>query len=37
MSFAAVLAPAPEDTCFLVLEATPAPDAQARRDAWLRG
>ena len=37
MSFAAVLAPAPDDTCFLVLEATVAPDVQARRDAWLRG
>ncbi len=37
MSFAVVLAPAPEDTCFLLLEATVAPDLQARRDAWLRG
>jgi len=37
MSFAVVLAPAPEDTCFLVLEATVAPDVQARRDAWLHG
>jgi hypothetical protein len=37
MSFAVELAPAPEDTCFLVLEATVAPDVQARRDAWLRG
>ena len=35
MSFAAVLAPAPEDTCFLVLEPAPTPEAQARRDAWL--
>jgi len=37
MSFAAVLAPAPEDTCFLVLEPAPTAEAQARRNAWLRG
>jgi len=37
MSFAAVLTPAPEDTCFLVLDPSPTPDARARRDAWLRG
>ena len=35
MAFSATLAPAPEDTCFLVLEPAATAEEQARRDAWL--
>ena len=37
MTAAVTLAPAPDDTCYCTLDPAPAPDVQARRDAWLRG
>ena len=37
MAFRVTLGEPATDTCYLVLDATPAADAKARRDAWLRG
>jgi predicted metalloprotease with PDZ domain len=35
MAFRVTLAPAPADTCYLTLDSSPAPEAEARRAAWL--
>jgi predicted metalloprotease with PDZ domain len=35
--FAVTLDAAPDDTSYLTLDAAPGPQAEARRDAWLRG
>jgi predicted metalloprotease with PDZ domain len=37
MRFAVVLDAAPDDTCYLTLDSAPSPQAEARRNAWLRG
>jgi len=35
--YVATLDAAPDDTCYLTLDAAPSPQAEARRNAWLRG
>jgi len=35
--FVVTLDAAPDDTCYLTLDAAPSPQAEARRNAWLRG
>ena len=35
--FVVTLEAAPEDTCYLTLDSAPSPEAEARRNAWLRG
>ena len=37
MPFRVTLDAAPDDTCYLTLDAAPGPQAEARRNAWLRG